>query len=205
MTARQRRIYLTCFVFHFLLILLAATQDLVSILSEGENIFSPAFVRVWRQADIITSTALGNRLPDANPVRQVLTAYLHDAGIESGYGFFAPNVPNSYKLVFEVRYRDGRIEYELPEVAGSAAGIRVVALLDNIESMRYELLRRTTLKMLAFAVWREHSDATAIRAVFGRVTLPPIEGFLQGKQETYEFTSAYEFSFPSPGERQKTP
>nr|MBA3652125.1 hypothetical protein [Chthoniobacterales bacterium] len=141
MTARQRRIYLACFVFHFLLIFLAATQDLASILSEGGNIFPASFARVWQQTEAFTSTALGNRLPHASPVRQVLTAYLHDAGIESGYGFFAPNVPSSYKLVFEIKNRAGRVDYELPQVAGNAASLRVVSLLDNLGAMRYELLR----------------------------------------------------------------
>ena len=59
----------------------------------------------------------------SNPVRQALATYLHIAGIETGYGYFAPNVPGSYKLVFELHYPDGRVEYELPSVSSAAAGV----------------------------------------------------------------------------------
>ena len=45
------------------------------------------------------------------------------AGIETGYGYFAPNVPGGYRLVFELHYPDGRVEYELPSVSSAAAGL----------------------------------------------------------------------------------
>jgi hypothetical protein len=53
-------------------------------------------------------------------VRNGITVYLHSAGIEAGYGFFAPNVPPNYKLVFELHYPDGRIDYEIPTVNSAA-------------------------------------------------------------------------------------
>ncbi len=143
------------------------------------------------------SLILGARLSDNNPARWFMTTYLHGAGIESGYRFFAPNVPNSYKLVFQIRYLDGHVEYQLPQVAGHAAGLRLVGLLDNVGNMRYELLRRTVLKMLAFSVWREHPEATTIRAVLGSVKLPPIAKSSQGEREIYEVLCAYDFTFPA--------
>jgi len=48
--------------------------------------------------------------------------------------------------------------------------------------------------MLAGSVWREHPDVTAIRAVFGSISLPSISEFEQGKRESYEFLYAYDFS-----------
>ena len=48
---------------------------------------------------------------------QVWTTYEHAAGIDTGYGFFAPAVPNASKLVFEITYADGHPEYELPVVS----------------------------------------------------------------------------------------
>jgi hypothetical protein len=195
MTARRRRIYLACFVVHFTLVILAAARDLASLLREGGNVFPASFEGFWQGSEIFLSTALGERLGDSNPLRQAVTFYTQGAGIESGYGFFAPNVPNSYKLVFELHYPDGRVQYELPHVAGNAAGLRVVSLFDNIGHIRYELLRRTTLKMLAYSVWREHPHATTIRAVFGTVQPPRIDAFLRGEKESYEFLYAYDFSF----------
>ena len=197
MTAKKRRIYLCWAGCHFILIFLAAASDFASIVAEGGNIFPPSLKPIWTRTAAVASALLGKRLSDANPARRVLTAYLHGTGIESGYGFFAPNVPNSYKLVFEIHYLDGRVEYELPQVAGEAAGLRVVSLLDNLGSIDYELMRRTTLNMLTVPVRQSHPDASMIRAVFGTVKLPRMEDYLRGEKESYEFLHAYDFAVPT--------
>jgi hypothetical protein len=148
-----------------------------------------------RYADAMAAAALGQRLATSNPMRQGVTAYTYIAGIETGYGFFAPSVSISHKLVFEVQYADGRVEYELPRVGGAATGVRLPLLLDNIARTRYDPLRETMLKMMAFSIWREHRDASVIRAVFGFVKLPSITEFERGKEESYEFLYAYDFRF----------
>ena len=68
----------------------------------------------WRVLEDATFTVLGQKLPPNNPMRETIAFYLHAAGIEAGYGYFAPNVPYSYKLVFELTYPNGTTEYELP-------------------------------------------------------------------------------------------
>lgn len=140
------------------------------------------------------SAALGQRLAASNPGRQAIATYLHIAGIETGYGYFAPNVPGSYKLVFELHYPDGRVEYELPRVNRAAAGLRVAALLDQIGRTKYDALREILVKMLAQSVWREHPDVKTIRAVFGSIRLPSVSEFEHGKRESYEFLYAYDLS-----------
>ena len=137
---------------------------------------------------------LGQHLAASNPVRQALATYLHIAGIETGYGYFAPNVPSSYKLVFELHYHDGRVEYELPRVNSAAAGLRIAGLLDKIGRTRYHALREHLVKMLAQSIWREHPEVETIRAVFGSITLPNVSEFERGKRESYEFLYAYDFS-----------
>jgi hypothetical protein len=115
------------------------------------------------------------------------------------YGFFAPNVPNSSKLVFELHYDDGRVDYELPRLNEAAAGLRFITLLEYIEQTDYDLLRQVMLKLLARSVWQEHPDATRIRAVLGHVKQPSPAEAAQGKGESYEFSYAYDFSFrPEP-------
>lgn len=143
----------------------------------------------------MAAAAVGGQMAESNPVREGLTAYWHGAGIEAGYGFFAPNVPNSYKLVFELHYRDGHIDYALPRVGGAGVGLRLTTLFDDIGETRNDALRQIMLKMLAYSVWREHPDATSIRAVFGVVVLPTAAEFQQGKKESYEFLYAYDFNF----------
>ena len=75
------------------------------------------------------------------------------AGIDTGYGFFAPAVPNSSKLVFEITYADGHREYELPVVSGNAAGLRLCTLLSQLPRMHYESARELVMRMVAYSVW----------------------------------------------------
>lgn len=154
--------------------------------------------KYWQTAQAIASAALGQTLDDANPWRQAVTTYVHSAGIEGGYGFFAPGVPNSFKVVFELHYHDGRVEYEVPHVQGDAAGLRLVTLLDYIGRTQHDPLRELMLKMLANSIWQEHPEATTIRTVFGYVREPTVTEANQGKKESYQFLYAYDFSFPPP-------
>ncbi len=120
---------------------------------------------------------------------------MNGAGIDAGYGFFAPNVPSNYKLVFEVHYSDGKIEYELPHVGGADTGLRIATLLDYVGQTHYDPLRELLLKMLAYSTWQSHPNAVMIRAVFGFVTLPTVNDFQRGQKESYEFLYAYDFRF----------
>ena len=139
----------------------------------------------------------------SNPVREALATYLHVAGIETGYGYFAPNVPGSYKLVFELHYPDGRVEYELPSVSSAAAGLRIAGLVDNVGRTRYDALREILVKTLAQSIWREHRDVKSVRAIFGSVTLPSVPDFEQGKRESYQFLYAYDFILQNEPARRK--
>ena len=138
---------------------------------------------------------LGEKLSLSNPVRQSVSAYINATGIDGGYGFFAPSVPDSYKLVLELHYPDGRVEYELPRVSDTAAGVRLATLLDQIGRTGYDPLREIMIKMLAYSVWQDHPDATVVRAVFGFVALPKLKDVKEGKTESYNFLYAYDFSF----------
>jgi hypothetical protein len=199
-TPRHKHVYVACLVLHFVLIFLVSWDETLSVIVQGDTILPRSWDSSLRYADAMAAAALGQQLTTLNPVRQGITAYTHLTGIDTGYGFFAPSVSISHKLVFEVRYADGRVEHELPRVGGAATGVRVPLLLDNIARTRSELLRRTMLKMMAFSIWQEHRDASVIRAVFGFVKLPSIADFERGKEESYEFLFAYDFRFSPPAE-----
>ena len=193
----RRYFSLGWFAFHFVLVLTVSWQQTFWILAQGYTRAPQWLERYSRSAAGVTSIALGQDLSLSHPLRKSLTAYLHGTGIEGGYGFFAPNVPSSYKLVFELHYADGRVEHDLPHVSGPAAGLRLVSLLDRIGRTQYEPLREVMLKMLAFSAWREHPGAMMIRAVFGYVEVPSVLELKQGKKESYNFLYAYDFTFPS--------
>src|SRR5437660_2995253 len=132
MALSKRRVYLAGLALQLFLIITVSSRDTFWLLSESRTIFPESSKNYWQRAEQIASTALGQRLPVTNPARQILTGYLDLAGIEAGYGFFAPNVPNSYKLVFELRFPDGRVEYEMQLVSFAALILSIAGLLDQI-------------------------------------------------------------------------
>lgn len=205
MALSKRRVYLLGLALQLFLIIAVSSRDTFWLLSTSRTVFPDRFKDFWRRGELIASMPLGQGLPRANLVRQILVGYLHLSGIEAGYGFFAPNISNSYKLVFELRFPDGRVEYKLPRVSNAASVLRVASLLDMIGRTHSEAFRQTMVKMLADSMWREHTDATMIRAVFGLVILPSAPEFEHGKRESYEFLYAYDFSVSEKSTERSTP
>ena len=164
------------------------------MVAEGPTIVPAWFKNISQKAQTFFSIALGKKLPPSNPTREALNTYANVAGIETGYGYFAPNVPGGYRLVFELHYPDGRVEYALPSVKSEAAGLRIADLLENIGRTPYDSMREILVKTLAQSVWREHPDVESIRAILGSVTLPSVREFEHGNRESYEFLYAYDFS-----------
>jgi hypothetical protein len=191
---RQNYVYLPWFALHFLLIVSFCCRDTLQSVAEGQTILPSSVKNISQKAERIVSIALGQDLSASNPMREILATYLQVAGIETGYGYFGPNVPGSYKLVFELHYPDGRVEYELPSVSSEAAGLRIAALLDNIGRTRYDTLREILVKTLAESIWREHPDVKSVRAILGSISLPSVSEFEHGERESYEFLYAYDFS-----------
>ena len=131
----------------------------------------------------------------SNYLRNGIATYLHGAGIEAGYGFFAPNVPDNYTLLFEIHYPDGRTEYDLPNVRNASSGLRLNGLLDQVDETDNEQLRQTILKILTYSAWQAHPDASRIRAIFTSATLPSPTEFTQGRKGSYHVLYAYDFTF----------
>jgi hypothetical protein len=190
-----RRALLGCFLLHFTLLTVVCCRDSFWVLAHGYTYLPGALEKWWQLAETGASAALGQRLEGRNPFRLILTTYLHAAGIERGYGFFAPNVPNSYKLIFEMHYEDGRIEYELPRVPDEGGGLRLVNVLNRIGRTELNPLREEMLKTLSYSMWQEHPDARNIRAVFGTIIEPTAAEAAQGKKEAYRFLYACDFTF----------
>jgi len=170
-------------VLHFLLIISVSCRETLRLIAQGPTILPSSFKSYSQEAETTISIALGQHLSASNPVRQALATYLHISGIEASYGYFAPNVPGSYKLVFE-----------LTSVSSAAAAFRIAGLLDNIGRTRSDALREHLVKVMAQSIWREHPDVETIRAIFGSIGLPSVRDFEQGKRESYEFLYAYDFS-----------
>jgi hypothetical protein len=191
--------YLAGVIFHLLLVLTVSCRATFFVLSKGHTVFPSKLDSSLREAESVTTAVLGQDLAKSNPLRQGLSAYLNAAGIEAGYGFFAPHVPGAYKLVFELHYDDGRIKYETPSVNTGSAGLHLVSLLDFIGQVEDDVVREGMIKFLVYATWREHRDVSMIRAVFGTVDFPPPGEFERGRRESYQVLYAYDVTFePKP-------
>ena len=190
---RRERVFAAWLALQLLLTISFSVRDTLRVVAEGPTILPNFFKNFSTKAEAIVSTALGQKLPVSNPVREALATYVQLAGIESGYGYFAPNVPGGYRLVFELHYPDGRVEHELPSVRSEAAGLRIAGLLENIGRTPYDAMREILVKTLAQSIWREHPDVKSVRAILGSVNLPTVRQFEEGKRESYEFLYAYDF------------
>jgi hypothetical protein len=202
---RQKYVYVAWFSLHFLLIVSFSCRETLRLVAQGPTIFPVCFRSHAQKAETAVSVALGQHLASSNPIRQAFATYLHLAGIETGYGYFAPNVPGSYKLVFELHYPDGRVEYELPSVSGAAAGLRIAGLLDTIGRTRHDVLREYLVKTLARSIWREHPEVQTVRAVLGSIRLPTVSEFEHGQRGSYEFMYAYDFALQNEPPKPKGP
>jgi hypothetical protein len=191
---RRQRVYVAWLGLQLLLIILFSSRDTVRVVAEGPTIV-PVLVKNFSiKAQRVLSVAVGQKLKASNPLREALNTYVNIAGIETGYGYFAPNVPGGYRLVFELHYPDGRVEYELPSVRSEAAGLRIAGLLENIGRTHSDAMREILVKTLAQSVWHEHPNVESVRAILGSITLPSVGEFEHGNRESYEFLYAYDFN-----------
>jgi hypothetical protein len=190
----SKRIYAAWFIVHFCLITAVCFAGIFSLITEGATILPSALEKYARKAELIAAFALGKEAAASSPVRQGIATYLHFAGIQAGYSFFAPNIPGYHRLTLELYYEDGRIEHESPHVLGRAAALRLDSLLDRLADQRYEPIREVVVKMLALSIWRERPDVKKIRATFGAVSPPGISDFEHGKGESFQPMFSYDFS-----------
>ncbi|MFL6582971.1 MAG: hypothetical protein ACJ8KU_00475 [Chthoniobacterales bacterium] len=174
-------------------------RDTTALVAQGYTSLPQQAETPARTAQEALQTSLGEALPRLNPFRQVVAVYLHLAGITTGYGFFAPNVPDNYKLVFELQYPDGHVEYDLPQASSRSGGLRIATLLDNLGQTRYDPLRELIVKAMTYSVWLQHPGVSHVRAVFGFTMLPTPRQFKAGVRESYEFLYAYDLSFDPAG------
>jgi hypothetical protein len=190
----SKLVHVAWFIVHFFFVAAVCFAGIFSLIAQGTTMLPSAFEKYARKAELIEAFVLGKEATASSPVRQGIATYLHAAGIQAGYSFFAPNVPDYHKLTLELYYKDGRVEYESPHAFGRATSLRLDSLFSRLGDERYEPLREVVVKMLALSVWRERPDVEKIRATFGAVSLPDISDFEHGKTESFQPMFSYDFS-----------
>jgi hypothetical protein len=189
-----RRIHAAWFGIHFFLLTAVCLAGVFWLIAEKSTILPSAWGEYACKAELVASWCLGKEAAASNPVRVAIATYLHAAGIQAGYTFFAPNVPTNHRLTLELFYDDGRVEYDSPRLRSRAAALRLDSLLNRLADERYEPIREVIVKRLAFSVWREHPEVKKIRATFGAIDPPGMNEFEQGKTETFQPMFSFDFS-----------
>jgi hypothetical protein len=190
----SKRIHAAWFGIHFSLITAVCLAGIFWLIAQGSTILPAACNQYAHKAQLGATWCLGKEAAVSNPVRRSIATYLHAAGIQAGYSFFAPNVPSQHRLSLELFYDDGRVEYEVPRVRSRAAALRLESLLDRLAEERYEPVREALIKRLAFSVWRDYPDVKKARATFGSINPPGINEFEHGKTETFQPMFSFDFS-----------
>src|SRR5437763_14869078 len=98
----SKRVYVAWFVVHFCLITAVRFARIFSLVAEGTTMLPSALQKRARKAELIAALVLGKEAAAYSPVRQGIATYLHDAGIQAGYTFFAPNILGDHSVTLEL-------------------------------------------------------------------------------------------------------
>jgi len=194
---RTKSVCLAWFSLHFLLLVTVSCRETLWLVARRLTILPGGPGSYPQKAEGVAAAILGQHLAASNPLRQTFATYLGLSGIDAGYGYFAPNVANSYRLLFELHYPDGHTEYRLPRVNRPAAGLRLASLLEQIGRTQSDALREYMVKTLAGSVWREYPEVKAIRATLAQMVQPTVADYVRGKELVYEPLYTYDFSLDS--------
>ena len=119
----SKRIYAAWAGVHFFLITVICLRGIFALVATDATILPSALNTCARSGEVVLASVLGKDLAASNPWRLGIATYLHAAGSQAGYSFFAPNVPGYHKLILELYHQDGHIEYDVPHVQGGAAAL----------------------------------------------------------------------------------
>lgn len=182
------------FGFHFACLIAVSLYQTVRLIVLSKTIITSKVVEAFAKLSAISEGPLGSRVARSGPVRQSLMTYLACAGADGGYGYFAPGVPDTYELTFELHYSDGRSETQIARSSNSALGIRVASLIEQIGGIPSPKLREHMLKKFATVFSREHSEVKEMRVSLWQVTPPTIEEYAHGKRQKPALLCFYDFN-----------
>ena len=189
---RSRQFWVAGLTAHFLAIAAVSCWDIVNLVADRRTILPQVVVRGASRIAQMMKSSSPRQLPRSNLLRQTVVGYCHAAGIDSPYTFFAPNVPQSLKVVFEIQFPDKQVSYELPRVQSDTEGLRLSALIDQAAAQP-GLWREVVLQMLAAGAADNNPEANRIRVVVAALRFPRPADYLNGAEPSYQFLCSYNF------------
>jgi len=189
---RSRQFWAAALAIHLLVVGAVSCSEIIDLIGSGQTMLPAAIASPAGKLARVMKSISPWQLGQSNPIRQTFIGYSHSAGIESPYTFFAPNVPASLKVVFEIHYPNKQVTYELPQVESLTEGMRLAALIDQATGQA-GLWRDLVLHMLAASAADVNPGATRIRVVVAALKFPPPAEYLNGAQPSYKFICSYDF------------
>lgn len=162
--------------------------------AKGGTLFPDSYDRLFGKAEKFVQFIFGKGSSRHNAWSHGVALYLNLAGTEAGYNFFAPHVPGSHRLLFEVHYGDGRIEYDVPRGDAPGSEVRLASLLDLIGHFTNHTVREDLIDLLAEDTCRQHRNVVMVRAFFGVVNFPRADAYKKGAKASYRVLYSYEFA-----------
>jgi hypothetical protein len=190
--SKRRQFWLAAFALHFLGLTVVSSWDLIDVVGSGRTLLPPIIAEAASSLATALKSLSPRGLTRPNPLRQIIVGYGHAAGIENPYSFFAPNVPESLKVVFELRFRDQSVSYKLPRVSSQTEGLRLSALIDQAAANPGPW-REVVLQMLAAGVADRNPEAVEIGVIVTALKFPPPAEYLNGGEPSYRFICSYDF------------
>ena len=178
----RKRILGAWFAFHFTCLIAVSLYQTARLIVVSKTLVPSCTVRALKKLSSVSETSFGSRFIRSGPVRQTMVTYLACAGADGGYGYFAPNVPATYELSFELRYSDGRSEVKVARSSNSALGLRIASLLEQVGGISSPKLREHVLKKFATVFLQQHSEVEKMRISLWQVAPPTMEEYTQGKR-----------------------
>ena len=173
-------------------------RDTCAIFSTAQTLFPNSLKTAWKSGETWTESLLGDGGQFYGG--SVLT-YLHAAGIESGYGFFAPNVPDNYKMIFDFEFPDGHHESDMPVVGSDAAGLRLAGFMDQLADTTDASLQEAMVRVVSASAVAKYQGATKARVVVGAARLPTPLQYRNGERESYDPILVFDFAYPERDDR----
>jgi hypothetical protein len=193
-SAKRQSVYVAFFVFHFLLVATVSLHATFSLFKTHVVSWSDVPATLFERLDQLPAALVPDEAAAVNLGQKVLATYTNAAGIEAGYGYFAPNIPAGSSLVFEFHDANGKIEYGAPTVATEAGSLRLQTMLAQAASAELPEWREELVKLLANSSRRFHPDAISVRAFFGSLSPPDLSRYKAGKREMV-FNCQYVYDF----------
>jgi hypothetical protein len=191
-----RRALIALAAVHLLLAFAVSARGTGWLIRRNLTLLPASFSAPAQVVENVSAGVSGQLLPRSNPIRQGINTYLHLAGIQAGYGYFAPNVPDASKLVFELHRSNGEVAYETAGLERGESGLRFASFLDFLGRTASDRDRRFLIELLARPVWRAQPDVVRMRAIVATVAIAPPDEFRRTKAASYDIRAVYEIERP---------